>query len=54
MIYGKNNSGFMYTVDWYGQNDFFTLDCANKNFKPKAEENLLTIAEKIDSAVSKK
>lgn len=49
MVYGNNNAGFIYTVDWYGKNDFFTLDCANKNFNPKAEAGLLKMAEKIDN-----
>ena len=50
-IYGNVNRGFIYNVDWYGENDFYTIDCANKVYNSAIEKDVLNLADTIDKTV---
>lgn len=48
-ITGKNNSGFMYSVDWYDNNYFRELKCANNTYSTDTMNSMLALARVIDN-----
>jgi hypothetical protein len=49
LIAGKLNSGFMYSVDWYDENFFHELKCANEQYSEKLMNNAIELARQIDA-----
>lgn len=48
-VIGKKTSGFSYTVEWYDNNFFRTLECANENYSQSYTTNAIEIAKTIDN-----
>lgn len=48
-VTGEPNSGFMYSVDWYDNNYFRELKCANRKFSPSIMDASLELARIIDN-----
>ena len=46
---GQQDYGFMYSVDWYDNNFFRELKCANKKFKKETMNNVIELAKMIDN-----
>ena len=51
-VYGNIDTGFVHSVDWYGENDFYTLDCASKGFNPVSENIIFDLASRIDKSIN--
>lgn len=49
IIVGNYNTGFVYTINWYTNETMSTLDCANKNLDKHIIEEMIVLANKIDS-----
>lgn len=48
-VTGEPNSGFMYSIDWYDNNYFRELKCANQNFNNSIMTSTLALALAIDN-----
>lgn len=48
-ITGEPKAGFLYSVDWYDNNYFRELKCANENYKPSTMNLVLELAQAIDN-----
>lgn len=47
-VEGSKNSGFIYKVKWYDDVNFHELECANSNFTPQMEQDVIGLAKGID------
>jgi|GEM_PF-1400744 len=47
-VEGSKSSGFIYKVKWYDDVNFHELECANSNFAPQIEQDVINLAKKID------
>ncbi len=47
-ISGSVNTGFLYSAQWFDDNYFSSLDCANTNFDKSFMSKLIEIAKKVD------
>lgn len=48
-ITGEKNNGFLYSVDWYDNNYFRELKCANEKFEPSVMSSIIELARGIDN-----
>lgn len=48
-IEGSENSGFLYTINWYDENNFHELECANMKFSEDIKNKVIELAKKIDN-----
>lgn len=48
-ITGEPRAGFLYSVDWYDNNYFRELKCANERYEPSNMNSLLELARVIDN-----
>ena len=47
-VEGSDNSGFLYFVKWYDENNFHELECANMKYSPLTNEAVIELAKRID------
>jgi len=48
-VTGENSNGFLYSVDWYNNNYFRELKCANEKFEPSIMSSVMELARGIDN-----
>jgi hypothetical protein len=48
IVEGSYNSGFMYSVEWFGKADMHSLECANMLFDKKIKDDVIALANIID------
>lgn len=48
-VEGSDNSGYLYYVKWYDENNFHELECANMSYSSQTNEAVIELAKKIDS-----
>lgn len=48
-IEGSNNSGYIYYLKWYDENNFHELECANMKFSSRINNSIIDLAKNIDS-----
>lgn len=48
IIEGNYNEGFIYSINWYTNENMFTLECANKNYNQDIMTNMIELANIID------
>jgi len=47
-VEGNKASGFLYKVDWYDENNFHELECANIKYSSEINNAVIQLANKID------
>jgi hypothetical protein len=47
-VIGNKHDGLMYTVKWYTDDYWHSVDCANQNFSVEIKKEILELAKKID------
>jgi hypothetical protein len=47
-VEGNTESGFIYKVEWYDNNNFHDLECANMKFSTETNESVISLAKRID------
>ena len=45
---GSTNSGFLYKIEWFDDNNFHELGCANKDYSSKINQSVISLAKQID------
>jgi hypothetical protein len=45
---GSKNSGFLYKVEWFDDENFHELECANKDYSSKIKQSVISLAKQID------
>lgn len=50
-IEGNTNTGFVYSLNWYTNNNMNTLECANKDFQKNILDEMILLANKIDKDI---
>ena len=48
-VYGNNNQGFVYEIEWYNNQFFKQLSCALPEYNSGARQNLIDLANQIDN-----
>lgn len=48
-VVGKPNSGFIYKVEWYDNENFHELECANMKYSANTTSSILELARQIDN-----
>lgn len=51
-IKGFPGSGFVYLVEWYDDEYFHELECANEKFSNEIKDSVIALAKKIDNTVA--
>lgn len=46
---GNKNSGFLYKVEWYDDENFHELECANQNYSKQINQAVIELAKQIDN-----
>ena len=46
---GSENSGFLYTIEWFDDDNFHELECANLTYSPKINNAVIELANQIDN-----
>jgi hypothetical protein len=49
-VEGSDNSGYLYFVKWYDDNNFHELECANMKYSADINDAVIELAKKIDKA----
>lgn len=49
-VSGNKKSGFIYNIQWYDEEYYHELECANMNFSKKIMKNEIELAKNIDNA----
>ena len=47
-VKGNDETGYMYSIDWWDSNYYHLLKCANKSFSKKIMSDTVDLASKID------
>ncbi len=47
-VEGNKNSGFLYKVEWYDNDNFHELECANMKYSPEINRSVIELANRID------
>lgn len=50
IIEGNYNEGFIYSINWYTNDNMFTLECANKNYNEENMTKMIALANTIDKS----
>lgn len=48
-VEGSDHSGFLYTLEWYDNENFHELECANMKYSKEITEQVLNLAKMIDN-----
>lgn len=48
-VEGNPESGFLYKVEWYDNENFHELNCANMRYSSSTNESVISLAKRIDS-----
>lgn len=48
-VSGKPGSGFDYKIEWFDDENFHELECANMKYSPEIKEQVIALANRIDS-----
>ncbi|MEI6096061.1 MAG: hypothetical protein WCR08_11505 [Gammaproteobacteria bacterium] len=49
-VYGSPSTGFIYKVEWYDNENFHELECANMTYSPNLKQEVINLAKNIDKA----
>lgn len=47
-VEGNKHSGFHYKIDWFDNDNFHTLECANMIYSKQIQDNIIKLATQID------
>jgi hypothetical protein len=47
-VAGSENTGYVYSITWFGNNEVKTLDCATKSFDPNGVKSVKKLANLLD------
>lgn len=47
-VEGSENSGFIYSLEWYDDKNFHELECANMKYSSEINESVIELAKNID------
>ena len=50
LVEGSEKSGFIYKVEWYDNENFHELECANMKYSADINDAVVELAKKIDEA----
>jgi hypothetical protein len=48
LVEGSEKSGFIYKIEWYDEDNFHELECANTSFSQELSNSVLSLAKNID------
>lgn len=46
---GNNNSGFVYKIQWFDNENYHELECANMNYSKEMNDSIIALANQIDA-----
>jgi hypothetical protein len=49
LVEGNEKSGFLYKVEWYDDENFHELECANKSYSSEINSSVIKLAKAIDN-----